>query len=239
MAPSSLAVNERRPVAKGESYSGVRVLGRRNGHAQVELPDGGGSWWILESCVEDIDLGLLLPVPYFLQRVDRHDSDPGCFSSVCVMALMTLRPLVVGSDEDYIEQVFCYGNSDEPQAQIKTLKHFGVDAELCDNASESELRALLDDGVPVPCEIFRHGPPGALAAQGRWVCVIGYIDDPLMPGGGQFIFHDPVGQLSDAGDELIAPNGNELSCSYELMKVRRTAVNSAIGRHLKLHRPAA
>ena len=40
--------NEKSAVGKGKAYQGAKVLASRDGHTQVELPFGLGSWWLFD-----------------------------------------------------------------------------------------------------------------------------------------------------------------------------------------------
>lgn len=233
---ANLPDGEKREVAKGSSFEGVKVLDQRAGHVQIELPDGGGTWWVFGPHTEGLNLGVQLKVPYQSQRDNYRDASRTCFSSSCAMALMFLRPGVIGSDDDYIEQVFRFGDSTDASAQIRALEYFGLKAEFRENGSVEGLQELLQSGVPVPCGILHHGSPSAPSGGGHWICVIGYGDDALAPGGGRFIVHDPWGEIDHTSGTYPSSNGEARRYSYGLMRSRWTVEGPGSGWYMRIRR---
>jgi len=233
---TELKEGEKRPAAKGSSFSGARVLDQRAGHVQVELPDGGGIWWVYAPHTEGLNLGVRLKVPYQSQRDNYRDASRTCFSSSCAMALMFLKPGVIGGDDDYIEQVFRFGDTTDASVQIKALGYFGIKAEFCTNGSLDVMRQLLDSGVPVPAGILHHGPASSPSGGGHWICSIGYANDPKAPGGGRFIVHDPWGEIDHASGTYPSTNGESRGYSYGLMGKRWTVEGPGSGWFIKVRR---
>ena len=114
-----------------------------------------------------------------------------CFSSSCAMLLETLRPgplQGVNGDDLYLGRVLRYGDTTDPNAQIKALQSFGVTARMVKDADWSVFEDQINRGIPVPIGILHKGPVTAPTGDGHWICAIGYSADAI-------IVHDPYGEL--------------------------------------------
>ena len=167
--------------------------------------------------------GVKLSVPYQSQRDNYRDANRTCFSSACAMLLMSRKPGAISGDNQYVRQVFQRGDSTNSSVQVATLAAFGVKAQFLTNGSLAALKAQLDRNIPAPCGILHHGPAAAPSGGGHWICVVGYQDDPLRPGGGFFWVHDPWGEIDHATGQYISTSGQYRQYSYALMNARWTA----------------
>ncbi len=237
---SELAENEKATVPAGKAYAKAQVLGTEAGHTRLELPYGGGQWWLFDDHWSGLSAApaqpsgsVKLAVPYQSQRDNYRDANRTCFSSSCAMLLMFLKPGVISSDDDYIREVFKRGDSTDASVQVATLKHFGLPVTYHQNGSVEGLKAQLRAGKPVPIGILHHGPATAPSGGGHWICVIGFRDDANKPGGGTFICHDPWGELDNASGEYVSTNGNALEYSYSMVSQRYTVANPQDGWYIK------
>ena len=128
-----------------------------------------------------------LPVPYFTQNDDGPEAARRCFSSAAAMLAAFYG--VVGSDEQYNRNRERFGDTTSVNAQIDTLRDFGLRAVFMSYGSTSMLFDLLDQGRPVAVGILAKGdfskgeqPWGP----GHWLVLTGYTLD-------SFVAHDPRG----------------------------------------------
>ncbi len=137
-----------------------------------------------------------LAVPYFRQG---DSAIPGqgprmCFSSSCAMLVAYLKPNALAGpgqpDDKYLQRVLQYGDTTDAQAQLRALRHFGVDATFRSNLDWDDVDAQLARKLPVPIGILHHGPNTAPNGGGHWVLVIGRDAD-----GSRYLVHDPAGEL--------------------------------------------
>ena len=102
-----------------------------------------------------------LPTPYQSQRDNYRDAWRTCFSSSCAMLLMTLKPGVIHSDDEYIKTVFSIGDTTNSTVQIKALQHYGVSARFKTNGNRALVQQQIDAGKPVPAGFLHHGTANA------------------------------------------------------------------------------
>jgi hypothetical protein len=131
---------------------------------------------------------------YYLQTDSRTaHADRMCFSSSCAMAVKYLWPqALLGSnaDDDYLRTVLKYGDTTNPQAQIRAAAEYNVKATFHRNGSLQSLRDRLLAGLPVPVGFLHHGPASAPRGGGHWALLIGLTET-------HGIFHDPYGELDN------------------------------------------
>jgi hypothetical protein len=130
--------------------------------------------------------GVLLKVPYEYQLDNKSGTGyRECFSSSCAMVADYYGK--VKTDDEYNKIRQRYGDSTSVDAQLKTLKHLGLDAKFIKNGTPEALRAELDAGRPVVAGWLHRGPVGAPSGSGHYSVVIGYTE-------GAWIHHDPNGE---------------------------------------------
>jgi GH24 family phage-related lysozyme (muramidase) len=213
---SALAAEEKLFVPKGSAWqwSEIRMYAGET-HQRVFLeaqPDR--EWWFFPDHWKIINDTvpqegppktsgeIKLIVPYFSQRDNKKDPYRTCFSSSCAMMLATLDPDAIEGDDEYISEVYKYGDTTEASAQINTLKHFGLDAKFVQNAGWDTIEAQLKKDIPVPIGILHKGPVSSPSGGGHWICVVGITAD-----GSKLWVHDPYGELDLVGGTYISTDG--------------------------------
>lgn len=201
---SELAAEEKLFVPKGSAWEWTEIRqypGER--HQRVFLqarPDA--EWWIFPEhwkIINDVetqetppklDGEVKLVVPYFSQRDNAKDPLRTCFSSSCAMLLAALDPDAIEGDDEYINEVYKYGDTTEASAQLQALKHFGVDATFLQNWNWSKVESQLRRGIPVPIGVLHKGPVSSPTGGGHWLVVVGVTAD-----GSKLWVHDPFGEM--------------------------------------------
>lgn len=144
----------------------------------------------------------VLTVPYFSQRDNQKDPSRTCFSSSCAMLLKYLKPNSIQNDDEYVNVVFKYGDTTNPEVQIKTLKHFGVEAVFRKNSNWDDLIRILKADIPVPLGILHHGPISSPSGGGHWIVATG------VNGNWQGLFvNDPYGEADLVSGGYLNSNG--------------------------------
>jgi len=240
ISSSDLPNDKLAKVHQGRDYKGCKVLKQQDGHTQLELPGGLGTWWVYDKHFEGLG-GLVierknenvskdhinrktLNVPYQSQRDNYRDASRTCFSSSCAMAAMFLKPGVVKNDDEYVRKVFAIGDSTDSSVQVAVLKGLGFKPSFKQNGTVEKLKANIDAGVPVPVGILHHGPASAPSGGGHWICIIGYDDSRRT-----FIVNDPWGEIDHSSGSYISTDGNNKEYSYNLIKSRWTVEGPGTG----------
>lgn len=156
-----------------------------------------------------------LPTPYQSQRDNYRDAWRTCFSSSCAMLLMTLKPGVIHSDDEYIKTVFAIGDTTNSTVQIKALQHYGVSARFKTNGNRALVQQQIDAGKPVPAGFLHHGTANAPSGGGHWLCIIGYDNER-----GSYIVHDPWGAMNVATGEYGSTFGAKQHYDYKTFEPR-------------------
>lgn len=213
---STLAAEDKLFVPKGSAWqwSEIRMYSGET-HQRVFLeaqPDK--EWWIFPDHFKIIndtespegppksDGEIKLIVPYYSQRDNKKDPYRTCFSSSCAMLLSGLDPDAIEGDDEYISEVYKYGDTTEASAQIGALKHFGVDAKFTQTASWDTVEAQLKKDIPVPIGILHKGPVSDPSGGGHWICVVGVTADRS-----KLWVHDPYGDLDLIGGTYVSTDG--------------------------------
>jgi len=213
---SSLAAEDKLFVPKDSAWQWVEIrMYAGETHQRVFLeqrPDQ--EWWIFPEhwkIINDtetqenppkLDGEIKLVVPYFSQRDNKKDPMRTCFSSSCAMLLATLDPDVIGGDDEYIGEVYKYGDTTEASAQIQTLRHFGVEAKFVQNADWGTVESQLKKGIPVPMGILHKGPVSNPSGGGHWICCVGITADKS-----KLWVHDPYGNLDLISGGYLSTDG--------------------------------
>jgi len=213
---TTLAAEEKLFVPKGSAWqwTEIRIYAGET-HQRVFLeaqPDR--EWWIWPEHFKIIndtepqegplksDGEIKLVVPYFSQRDNKKDPMRTCFSSTCAMLLAALDPGVIEGDDEYINEVYKYGDTTEASAQIDTLKHFGVDARFIQNADWVLIEDQLKKGIPVPMGVLHKGSVSNPVGGGHWVCCVGVTADKT-----KLWVHDPFGEMDLISGGYISTDG--------------------------------
>jgi GH24 family phage-related lysozyme (muramidase) len=154
-----------------------------------------------------------LPTPYQSQRDNYRDAWRTCFSSSCAMLLMTLKPGVIHSDDEYIKTVFTIGDTTNSTVQIKALQHYGLEARFKTNGNRALVQQQINAGKPVPVGFLHHGSANAPSGGGHWLCIIGYDATG-------YIVHDPWGAMNVATGEYGSTFGAKQHYDYKTFEPR-------------------
>ena len=150
--------------------------------------------------VSDGEIKLI--VPYFSQRDNDRDPMRTCFSSSCAMMLAALDPDAIEGDDEYINEVYKYGDTTEASVQLQALKHFGVDAKFVQNADWGTVESQLKKGIPVPMGILHKGLVSNPSGGGHWVCCVGVTSDKS-----KLWVHDPFGEMDLISGGYVSTDG--------------------------------
>jgi hypothetical protein len=123
------------------------------------------------------------------------------------MLLKYLKPNSIKGDDEYINTVFKYGDTTDPNVQINTLKDFGLQAKFLQDGGWSHIDSLLKEGIPVPIGILHKGNVSQPSG-GHWIVIIGRSEDNT-----KYYVHDPFGELDLVTGGYSSSNGKNLSYS--------------------------
>ena len=213
---SKLEAEEKLFVPKGAAWQWTEIrMYAGESHQRVFLeqqPDK--EWWFFPDhwkIINDTaaqegppisDGEIKLVVPYFSQRDNKKDPYRTCFSSSCAMMLATLDPDAIEGDDEYISEVYKYGDTTEASAQIGALKHFGLDAKFVQNADWALIESLLQKGIPVPMGVLHKGSVSNPTGGGHWICCVGVTADRT-----KLWVHDPFGEMDLINGDYISTDG--------------------------------
>lgn len=153
-------------------------------------------------------------VPYYSQRDSQHAGQAGrmCFSSTMAMSLKFLKPGALtnspNADDEYLARLRQYGDTVDPQAQLRTLRHFGIAATYRQDLDWDDVDTQLEQGRPVGIGWLIHGHVSSPGGGGHWSLVIGKSGD-------QYILHDPYGEADLVGGGYLDANGRNVRYSAE------------------------
>jgi len=108
-----------------------------------------------------------------------------CFSSSAAMLAMYWKK--VRNDDEYIAIRACFGDTTNPEAQLRALRSLGLDAHFRTDGRAKDLEAEIDAGRPVAVGWLHHGHVSRPTGGGHWTVVIGYTAT-------HWIMNDPNGE---------------------------------------------
>ena len=150
-----------------------------------------------------------LNVPY--QSQNDNASGTGyreCFSSSCAMVAMYYGK--VKNDDDYNKIRAEFGDSTDPQAQVRALRSIGLDATFITNATTDLVKDCIESGRPVPCGWLHNRSVGYPTGGGHYSVVIGFSDKERV-----WYVHDPNGEADlIKGGYTSNRNGASMQYSY-------------------------
>jgi GH24 family phage-related lysozyme (muramidase) len=231
-----LSEHEKKFVPIGVGYDIVWQSKEADKHVKVSLAYGAGTWYVYAPHWDGLAAPepqkpvssneVILQTPYYSQRDNITQGTDNwtrtCFSSSCAMLAQTVKPGCIKGDDDYISKRKKYGDSTDPNAQIKCLKSLGINARFITNGTNELIKKQIDRGIPVPCGILHHGPASAPSGGGHWICVVGYD-------AAGFIVNDPWGEIRNSDGKYISQNGQHVRYSYSLFDTRWTVASSNDG----------
>jgi hypothetical protein len=152
----------------------------------------------------------ILDVPYEYQLDNASGAGyRECFSSTCAMIAGYYGQ--VDSDDEYNIIRARFGDTTNPQAQVKALRSLGFDARFRTDCSIATLEAEINAGRPVAVGWLHHGPITAPRGGGHWTCVIGYTEDTI-------VHNDPNGEADMVNGGYI---GNSASLGVRIEYSRK------------------
>jgi len=173
-----------------------------------------------------------LTVPY--QSQNDNASGTGsreCFSSSCAMVAMYYGKIENDDAYNLVRQK--YGDSTDAQAQVRTLRSLGLEANFISNGTTSNLRECIDAGRPVPVGWLHHGSASAPSGGGHYSVVIGYNDK-------SWIVNDPNGEANlSAGGYTNNLDGSNQSYSFKNFNPRWIVEGEGSGWYMDIRDPAA
>ena len=160
-----------------------------------------------------VDISNPLDVTY--QSQNDNASGTGyreCFSSSCAMVAMFYGKIANDDAYNLVRQK--YGDSTDAQAQLRTLRSLGLEANFITNGTTCDIRECIDAGRPVPVGWLHHGHVTAPSGGGHYSVIIGYDETG-------WIVHDPNGEANLAtGGYTKNLQGSNLHYSFECFNPR-------------------
>lgn len=213
---ATLPAEDKLFVPKGSAWQWYEIrMFSGETHQRVFLEaQPGKEWWFFPDhwkIINDVEVQekppvsngeIKLVVPYFSQRDNKKDPMRTCFSSSCAMLLASLDPDAIEGDDEYINEVYKYGDTTEASAQLGALKHFGVDAKFVQNADWALIESQLEKGIPVPMGVLHKGPVSNPVGGGHWICCVGVTADKT-----KLWIHDPFGEMDLVSGGYISTDG--------------------------------
>ena len=171
-----------------------------------------------------------LDVPY--QSQNDNASGTGyreCFSSSCAMVSMFYGKITNDDAYNLIRQK--YGDSTDAQAQIRTLRSLGLEADFITNGTTCNIREAIDAGRPVPVGWLHKGHVTAPSGGGHYSVIIGYDETG-------WIVHDPNGEAKLAtGGYTNNLNGASQHYSFDLFNPRWIVGGEGDGWYMDIRLP--
>jgi hypothetical protein len=118
------------------------------------------------------------------------------------MLLAAVDSTTIETDDEYINEVYKYGDTTQASAQLDALKHFGVDARFIQNADWASIENQLKRSIPVPVGILHKGPVSNPTGGGHWIIIVGITADKS-----KLWVHDPFGDLDLISGTYVSSDG--------------------------------
>lgn len=137
----------------------------------------------------------ILTVPYEYQ-LDNF-SGTGyreCFSSTCAMIAKYYGK--VNSDDEYNGIRSKYGDTTSSEAQVKTLRSLGLNAQFITNGTAAILENEINNDRPIAVGWLHHGSASSPSGGGHWSCCIGYTERDI-------VHNDPNGEADVANGSYV------------------------------------
>ena len=214
---------------KGEAQqeSGVEILFDQ---MRDVLKDDGHDWITTYREKPKVTSSNPLAVPY--QSQNDNASGTGyreCFSSSCAMVAMYYGKIENDDAYNLVRQK--YGDSTDAQAQLRTLRSLGLEANFITNGTTCDIREAIDAGRPVPAGWLHKGHVTAPSGGGHYSVIIGYDETG-------FIVHDPNGEAKLAtGGYTNNLNGASQHYSYDLFNPRWVVEGESSGWYMDIRLP--
>jgi hypothetical protein len=125
------------------------------------------------------------------------------------MLLEALKPGTLpgtNGDDAYLAVVQRYGDTTDAGAQLQALAHYGITAQLVQDADFGLIEQQIARGIPVPCGYIHRGPVERPTGSGHWLVVVGHTPTHL-------VVHDPWGEPDLVSGATLSANGMGLRFS--------------------------
>jgi hypothetical protein len=169
-------------------YSATDELRQKQAQAILKNPYATGRQLArTHSYMQRSDTGPQLVPQSTVPYVDQRTAINGAGDRQCFSASATMLANAFGVNVSYDKYNTIrgkYGDTTDPNAQVKALQELGIQASVQDNGSLNEVATSVSSGKPVAVGIM-HTPGGS----GHWIVVTGVTPN------GDFIVHDPFGKL--------------------------------------------
>ena len=176
------------------------------------------------------------PVPEFQNPIDcpyqsQLDNISGtgyreCFSSSCAMVAMKWGK--IENDDAYNAIRNNYGDSTDAQAQLRTLRSLGLNAEFISNGTFDDLRKQIEKGRPTPVGWLHAGSASYPTGGGHYSVILGDTGD-------NWILHDPYGQANVVeGGYINHTGGKYVEYSYKNWNKRWAVEGDGSGWYLDI-----
>lgn len=171
-------------VEAGKTYTVEEVLDQTNAHDEelwvnVRLGYGCGDWWIKAEQWKIIHKGgkvndqkddYVLPI-YFSQVDNERDPLRTCFSSTAATILKYYKPDSIEDDNEYLKEVFKFGDTTDASVQLKALREYGIQAEFSQTKTTEWLIDKVCGGDVVGIGWLHRGTAENPSGHGHWsVC---------------------------------------------------------------------
>jgi lysozyme len=229
VASQNLTNDKKVKVNPRRTYKNNRILGRNNGHTQIEMDFNLGTWWVFDahweglttkvevSSYEEVDgFRRLRNFPYFYQRDNGPEGWRQCQSSSIAMVLKYLDVKGINDDVDYLRYVNKYGDTTERVPHFMALKELGVEAKFKQNLNAQDVKDQINKGLPVAAGILHKGPSTSPAGGGHFIVITGYSST-------HWLVQDPYGELDLVNGtwEQVSPTaGRNQKYSFKNMDPR-------------------
>jgi len=198
---AKLPSSDKALVVQKRTIKSCKVLNHRNGHTQLELGFGLGTWWVFDnhwdglktelkvvSCSVENGVHSLRDFPYFWQVDNGVTGWRECQTSAIATVLKYLDVKGINDDKDYLKVVNKYGDTTTRSAHFSALAELNVSAQFTKHLCAEDVKEQIDKGLPVVGGILHHGPVDQPLGGGHFIVLSGYSDS-------YWLVQDPFGEL--------------------------------------------
>jgi len=128
----------------------------------------------------------ILTVPYFYQLDNQSGTGSReCVSSSCAMIAAFYNK--VESDDEYNKIRKNFGDTTDSMAQLKALRHLGLNAKFITNGNAAIIENEIRNGRPIACGWLHYGTAAKPSGGGHWSVIRGFTPT-------HFVHNDPYGE---------------------------------------------
>lgn len=196
-----LSSDKKASIYQARTIRNCKVLDHKDGHTQLELGFGLGTWWVFDAhwnglttsvsvtaATDENGFRCLRNFPYFYQVDNGPEGWRQCQSSSIAMVLKYLDVKGINDDVDYLRYVNKYGDTTARIPHIEALKELNVSASFKQNLDAQDVKNQIDKGLPVVAGVLHHGFVSAPRGGGHFIVITGYSDK-------EWLVQDPYGEL--------------------------------------------